>query len=932
MHSLELDFEQAKTRHLLFKTRLKSILYGAEIDEQPVVSHIDCSLGKWIYEHALQSYGHIPETHQLEHVHTTIHALAKELISLYKNGKIEEARCGLIKIERIADTILSLLTTIERKLKQSNYPASSVDASNELLKNNYKELLELHSTLRELDVRISKQAEAFSATQHHVENKLRSHFSHAPVAICILRGSDFVIELANDLYLELVDKQSDFIDKKLFDALPELEGQGIREMLNGVLNSGTPFIGNEVEVILNRNGFPATAYFNFIYKSLEDADSVPGIMVVCSEVTAQVLAKKSLVENEQRLNIAVEASSLGTYEVDLKTGEFINSDRHLEIFGFAPQDKPNHQDLINFVHPDDLCIRTKAFNIAYQTSKLFYELRIIMQDGSIKWIRASGKLFFDDKNVPEKMFGTTIDITEEKLAEEKIRKANEVLEIALQSAQLGTYELNIKSGKANFSKLCKEIFGFDSNQDVTIDHIRAATYPDDKEITRLHMLDALTSKRNYDAEYRIITADSSVRWVSTSGKGVYDEEGNLKKLIGVMENITDRKNAEEELNLSVQKFRLLADSMPQFVWTGDTAGNLNYFNQSVFDYAGLTPTQIYLEGWLQIVHPDDREENIKKWMHAIETGEDFLCEHRFKKHSGEYRWQLSRAIAQRNKAGEIQMWVGTSTDIQDQKTFAQDLEARIKERTKELKNANLELESMNQELRSFAYISSHDLQEPLRKIQTFVSRIQDSDETMLSPEGKTYFERIQQSAHKMKTLINDLLTYSRTSAADRIFERTNLNLLLQEIKNEFTDSLKEKNGTLEIHALAEMNAIPFQLRQLFINLISNALKFTKENTPPLIEISSSSILGKNTGNEHAHENEWYQQLTVRDNGIGFDSAYKEKIFEVFQRLHAKTEYEGTGIGLSICNKIAQNHNGFITTESEKGKGATFHIYLPMNLQ
>lgn len=925
---MDLDFEQAETRHLLFKAKLKSILYGAEINEQLALSPLDSSVGKWIYGHGMTEYGHIPEMLELEATHIQAHQSAQELLNLYIPGNKNIALKGLQKFEFISDTFIGLLHTIEAKLKEEHY--TPVYNADEIIHTHYSELLELQKITRDLDARISKSIHESSAEQYNVESRLRSHFSHAPIAICILRGPDFVVELANVLYLELVDKQSDFIGKKLFEALPELEGQGIREMLSGVLNSGIPFVGNELEVILNRNGVPVPTYFNFIYKSLEDADTVPGIMVVCSEVTAQVLAKKSLIENEQRLNIAVEATALGTYEVNLKTGAFVCSDRQLEIFGFDPHHKINHQDLINFVHPDDLHIRANAFNIAYQTSKLFYELRIIMKDASIKWIRASGKLFFDEKNVPEKMFGTTMDITEEKHAEEKLRKANEVLEIALQSAQLGTYELNIKNGKANFSTFCKDIFGFDPNMDVTIEDIRAVTHPDDKEATRLLMLDALTNKRNYDATYRIITKDKSIRWISTSGKGVYDAEGNLKKLIGVMENITDRKNAEDELNLSVQKFRLLADSMPQFVWTSDTAGNLNYFNQSVFDFTGLTPAQVYLEGWLQIVHPDDRALNIEKWLHSIQTGEDFLYEHRFKQRNGEYRWQLSRAIAQRNKSGAIQMWVGTSTDIQDQKTFAQDLEARIKERTKELKNANIELESMNQELRSFTYISSHDLQEPLRKIQTFVSRIQESDESRLSPEGLIYFERIQQSAHKMKTLINDLLTYSRTSAADRIFEHTNLNLLLQEIKNEFTDSLREKNGTLEIAPLPEINAIPFQLRQLFINLISNALKFSKEDTPPFIEIIASAILGIDIENDHAHENEWYHKLTVRDNGIGFDAAYKEKIFEVFQRLHPKTEYEGTGIGLSICNKIVQNHNGFITTESEKDKGAAFHIYLPFN--
>ncbi len=933
MHNkIELDFEQARTRHLLFKTKLRAILYGAETDEQPLRSHLDCLLGKWIYGHALKEYGHIPEMQQLEVVHTQIHESAHELIRLYKAGRVEESRKGLSGMELIADNLVALLTIIELKLKLSGQTASSdADTNEKLLQTNYKELLELHNAIRDLDARIRQQTDELYSTKKNVEKKLRNHFSQAPIAICILRGTDFIVELANDLYLQLVDKQHDFIGQPLFTALPELEGQGIREMLEGVIESGKPFIGNELEVILNRNGAKETTYFNFVYKSLEDhQDTTPGVMIVCSEVTAQVLAKKAMAENQLRLSIAIESAALGTFEVSLKTGDVSYSDRYLEIFGFTSDKKPTHAELITLIHPDDADVREQAFLTSAKTGALTYESRIILKDGSIRWMRASGKVFFDDKNRPEKVLGTAMDITESKLSEEKIRKANEVLEIAMQSAKLGSYELEIQTGNANFSIQCKENFGFDLDKDVTLEDLRSVTHPDDKEITRTRMIDALSSHRNYEAEYRIIDKNNLVRWISTSGKAVYGENDTILKLIGVTQNITERKKAEDELHISVEKFRLLADSMPQFVWTGDTSGNLDYFNQSVFDYTGLTPEQIYTEGWLQIVHPDDRALNIEKWMHSVQTGEDFLYEHRFKKHTGEYRWQLSRAIAQRNKAGEIQMWVGTSTDIQDQKMFAQNLEGLIKERTKELKNANIELENMNQELRSFTYVSSHDLQEPLRKIQTFISRIQNSDESNLSPEGKTYFGRIQYAANKMKTLINDLLTYSRTSASEKVFEKTNLSILLNEIKNEFAEALIERNGILNISAMPkEIHVIPFQVRQLFINLISNSIKFSKKDIPLHIEISFEKISGKDTGNINAHQQETYYHFSVKDNGIGFEPEYRIKIFEVFQRLHQKNEYEGTGIGLSICNKIVQNHHGFITAESEKDKGATFHIYLPL---
>ena len=161
------------------------------------------------------------------------------------------------------------------------------------------------------------------------------------------------------------------------------------------------------------------------------------------------------------------------------------------------------------------------------------------------------------------------------------------------------------------------------------------------------------------------------------GRIFYDEQKSPAVLVGTCRDITSEKRFQQQLEEREQKFRLLADSMPQLVWTSDLKGNLNYFNQSVYDYSGLSPEQIDKEGWLQIVHPDDREANIKAWVKTIATGDDFIFEHRFRKHDGEYRWQLSRAIPQKDEHGKIQMWVGTSTDIEDQKTFTQELEKQV---------------------------------------------------------------------------------------------------------------------------------------------------------------------------------------------------------------------------------------------------------------
>ena len=235
---------------------------------------------------------------------------------------------------------------------------------------------------------------------------------------------------------------------------------------------------------------------------------------------------------------------------------------------------------------------------------------------------------------------------------------------------------------------------------------------------------------------------------------------------------------------------------------------------------------------------------------------------------------------------------------------------------------------MNIELQSFAYISSHDLQEPLRKIQTFASRLADLDDENISAKAKTYLNRIEVSAKRMQTLIQDLLAYSRTNSADRVFVKTNLDEIAEEIQSDFSERIEETNAIIDFDPLGEATVIPFQFRQLLHNLIGNSLKFSKKGEPPYIEVRANRIKGKEIEMPVIYPGKMYYHLTISDNGIGFDDEYKERIFEVFQRLNTESEFSGTGIGLAIVKKIVENHKGIITAHSEKGKGATFEIYLP----
>jgi signal transduction histidine kinase len=239
-----------------------------------------------------------------------------------------------------------------------------------------------------------------------------------------------------------------------------------------------------------------------------------------------------------------------------------------------------------------------------------------------------------------------------------------------------------------------------------------------------------------------------------------------------------------------------------------------------------------------------------------------------------------------------------------------------------------ELIIANKELESFTYISSHDLQEPLRKIQTFSTRLIADESQNLSDKGKEYILRMQDAANRMQSLITDLLAYSRTTTTERKFEITSLTLIVEAVKNDFKEIITEKQGIIEVGEMCDARIIPFQFRQLIHNLISNALKFSSPDKPPHIIIKSRKVEGSEVKNSKLLPEKEYCHITITDNGIGFKPQYKDYIFEIFKRLHDPETIAGTGIGLTIVKKIVENHNGIITATGELDKGASFDIYIP----
>jgi len=417
-------------------------------------------------------------------------------------------------------------------------------------------------------------------------------------------------------------------------------------------------------------------------------------------------------------------------------------------------------------------------------------------------------------------------------------------------------------------------------------------------------------------------------------EALYEENGSISGVMALADDITQQVVSRKKIEESEQLFRVLTEALPQLVWQTDEKGNSQFASKRWKEYTGVMPNN--LDQWAHVIHPDDLEANTAVWTQSLATGDPYKCDVRLKAHSGEYRWFRVTGEPIYDDTNRIIKWVGAFNDIHAEKSFSEELQKQVNNRTRELANANYalaeknsELEKMNNELQSFNYISSHDLQEPLRKIQTFASRIFDVENENLSARGKGYLVRMQDAAKRMRQLIDDLLAYSRTSSAERLFVTTDLKKIVEEVIFEFNDELKQRKANIEIDITCHFEIIPFQFRQLMSNLVGNAIKFSRDNVPLRIKISCKIQPGSQLNEMKLTADQSYAQITISDNGIGFEPEFNHKIFELFQRLNPSS-YRGTGIGLAIVKKIVQNHHGIITAHGQLNAGATFTIYIPVN--
>jgi PAS domain S-box-containing protein len=650
---------------------------------------------------------------------------------------------------------------------------------------------------------------------------------------------------------------------------------------------------------------------------LRDAQGrVTGIMSLLEDITARKLVERALRESERNLSEAQRIAHLGSWEMDVATGESRWSDEFFRICGYEPGAfEPTMERGLQLIHPDDREDAQAVLEAAIEARTPYrVEKRIVRPDGEVRDVLASGEFVYDDAGRPVKLVGTFLDITERKRAEEALRASERRLDRMLQTLVDGVVRVN-GEGQITYANPAaerilemrrEEIEGRNCGE---LSGCQIDEGGDPLPLQRLPLAQALGHRRDVEGmEYGLQLSTGERKWLSVNAAPLVDESGAVYGAIASFRDVTQRKWTEEALRESEERYKE-AERIAHFgSWEMDIATGESRWSDEFFRICGYEPGSITpnSEIGFQIIHPEDRDRAARQVNATIETGTPYDIEKRIVRPDGVVRWVRSIGEVVRDGEGNPVKLVGSFHDITERQR-AQEAIARYA----------VELERSNRELEQFAYVISHDLQEPLRMVSGYLRLLKQRYQGVFDVDGHQFIAYAVDGAERMQEMIRAMLDLSRVETRGQEPAPTDAQAVLERTLKVLGSTIEETEARVTYDHLPTVLADRAQLAQVFQNLIANGIKFRRPGVPPRVHVSAEWV-GDGDG--------W--RFAVADNGIGLDLAHEERIFQIFQRLHTEEEYPGTGIGLALCKRIVERHGGRIWVEAEPGAGAVFHFTLP----
>lgn len=802
----------------------------------------------------------------------------------------------------------------------------------------------VHSILG-IGIDVSARIEAQQELERNLQ-QLVSYFEQSPVAIAIISKENLTFQLVNAFYAELVGRRPEDLEKKpLLEALPELKGQGFDLLLENVIHTGKAYSAVEVSVDLLRNNILEKVYVDLTYQPQLSIDGdISGILVVAIDVTQQVRSRKKVEDSEAKLKTIV---STAPASIALFMGRDLiiemPNQTFIDVAGKGPGivGKPLAEAIPELKDQPFLQMLDDVYTTG-QSFQTYGSLIKIIQHGIPieKYYDFTYTPVFDSEGNVYAILDIAIDVTEQMLDRHKLEKSEQEIRSLIESSPfpIGVYvgremyihlaNQNILDvwGKGNdvIGKRYSEILPELGNQQIfeQLDSVYTTGIPFHAKNQRVDL---------------VVDGRLQSFYFNYSFTPLFDAAGNVYGVMNTAAEVTDLNLAKQRIEQSEQNLRnmILQAPVAMCILTG-ADHIIEIANDFMIELWGKPKDDVMNRPVFEAL-PDAREQGLEAIIREVyEKGTTFKADEmpvrliRNGKHEIVYQNFVYEPY--RENCGKIVGVLSVTIDVTAQVLARIKIEEIVSARTRELATANNQLQKSNAELAQFAYIASHDLQEPLRKISMFTQLLESRIGNDLDEQSKKHLNKISTSAVRMNTLIKDVLSYSELMKDSEEFVEVDLNQIIENTLVDFELLIEQKNVSIQYHSLPTLEAIPLQMAQLFGNLISNSLKFSRADVEPVISITSSILTSEEKQLAALDLTIKYYKITVKDNGIGLKREHTEQIFNIFQRLHRKADYEGTGIGLAMCKKIALNHHGDLNANESSENGAVFNVILPAKQQ